>query len=221
MEAFTEPVTFTATAKNFRHSSEIKMNSTRKLCILNCLYTKWAILSEWIKIQIQSLHPHITMTKRREPAFKFCENQLIDSKVTLETASILWFQNIHCLIHRSVPLVCYFRFSYQNFVWISLLLYVYCMSHSPHPPWFYHSNNTQGVQIMKLLIKQFSSASCYLIPLRSKWSPQHTVLKYPQFMLSPTLRDKVSHQHKTTSKIIASCILIFMLLDSRWQDKRF
>jgi hypothetical protein len=33
---------------------------------------------------------------------------------------------------------------------------------------------------MKLLIMQSSPASCHFLFLRSKYSPQHPVLKYPQ-----------------------------------------
>jgi hypothetical protein len=33
---------------------------------------------------------------------------------------------------------------------------------------------------MKLLIMQVSPTCCHLIPLRSKYSPQHPVLKHPQ-----------------------------------------
>jgi hypothetical protein len=36
-----------------------------------------------------------------------------------------------------------------------------------HPPWLDHSNNTwRKVQVMKLLIMQFSPASPHFIPLR-------------------------------------------------------
>ena len=41
-------------------------------------------------------------------------------------------------------------------------------------------NNIFLVQIIKLLIVQFSPLPCYLVPLRSKYSPQHPVLKHPQ-----------------------------------------
>jgi hypothetical protein len=46
------------------------------------------------------------------------------------------------------------------------------------PPWFDHSINIPLVKIMNLLITQFSPASCYLVPLRSKCSPQDPVLRY-------------------------------------------
>jgi hypothetical protein len=41
-----------------------------------------------------------------------------------------------------------------------------------------------GVQVMKLLTTQFSPPSCYFISLRSKYSPQHPVLKHPQSICS-------------------------------------
>jgi hypothetical protein len=45
-----------------------------------------------------------------------------------------------------------------------------------HPPLFDHSNYTwRRVQVMKLLITQFSLTSCHFTSLRSKYSPQHPV----------------------------------------------
>jgi hypothetical protein len=42
-----------------------------------------------------------------------------------------------------------------------------------HPPWLLDSNYTwRRVQVMKLLIMQFSPTSCHFISLRSKYSPQ-------------------------------------------------
>jgi hypothetical protein len=38
---------------------------------------------------------------------------------------------------------------------------------------------------MKLLIMQFPPNSRHIIPLRSKYSPQHPVLKHPQSMFLP------------------------------------
>jgi hypothetical protein len=40
-------------------------------------------------------------------------------------------------------------------------------------------------QVMKLLIMQFSPISRHFISLRSKYSPQHPVLKHPQSMFHP------------------------------------
>jgi hypothetical protein len=63
------------------------------------------------------------------------------------------------------------------------LCYMPCLSHSP---WLDHSKYTWLiVQVMKLLIMQFSPPSRHFISLRSKYSPQHPVLKHPQSMFLP------------------------------------
>jgi hypothetical protein len=55
-----------------------------------------------------------------------------------------------------------------------------------HPPWINHSNYiTWRIQVMKLLILQFSPTSYHLISLWSKYSPQCPLFKYPQFMFFP------------------------------------
>jgi hypothetical protein len=59
--------------------------------------------------------------------------------------------------------------------------YMLCPS---YPPLLDQCNYTlRRVQVMRLLIMQFSPTSCHLISLRSKY-PQHPVLK-PQSMLLP------------------------------------
>jgi hypothetical protein len=65
--------------------------------------------------------------------------------------------------------------------------YPHSSSHScympcpPHPPWLDHSNFTwPSVPAMKLLIMQFSPTSRHFIPLRSKYSSHHPVLKHTQ-----------------------------------------
>jgi hypothetical protein len=42
-----------------------------------------------------------------------------------------------------------------------------------------------SVQVMKLLIMQYSAASLHFLPHRSKYSPQHPVHKHPQFVFFP------------------------------------
>jgi hypothetical protein len=71
-----------------------------------------------------------------------------------------------------------------------------------HPPWLHHSNDIwRREQVTKLLIMQFSPTSYYFVTLRSNYSPQHPVLKYPTF--------------KTIAKIVVLYILIFIFLESR------
>jgi hypothetical protein len=73
---------------------------------------------------------------------------------------------------------------------------------------------------MKLLIMQFYSPSHHFISLRSKYSPQHPVLKHPQSGFSLNVGDQVSHPYTTTGKMIVLYILILMFLDSRREDKK-
>jgi hypothetical protein len=59
------------------------------------------------------------------------------------------------------------------------------MSRPPHPPWFHHPNNIRWrIQAMKFIIVQFYSWSIFL-PFRSKYPPQHSVLKNPQSVFLP------------------------------------
>jgi hypothetical protein len=44
---------------------------------------------------------------------------------------------------------------------------------------------------MEFLIMQFSRTSYYVVPLGSKYSPQHSVLKHPLSKLFPNVRDRV------------------------------
>jgi hypothetical protein len=67
-----------------------------------------------------------------------------------------------------------------------------------HPPWLDHFNYTWlRVQITKLLIMQFSPTSRHF-SLRSKYSPQHPVLKHPSLCSSLNVRDQVSHPYRAT-----------------------
>jgi hypothetical protein len=71
-------------------------------------------------------------------------------------------------------------FPHQNPVYASPpthTRYIPCPSHS----WFYHPHNIGwGVQIIKLLIMWFSPLTCYLVPLKPKYSPQLSILKHPR-----------------------------------------
>jgi hypothetical protein len=49
----------------------------------------------------------------------------------------------------------------------------------------YLAYTRRTVQLMELPVMQFSPPSRHSIPLRSKYSSQHPVLKHPQFMFFP------------------------------------
>jgi hypothetical protein len=61
-------------------------------------------------------------------------------------------------------------------------------------PWFDNPTNIwRGSHIIKLLIMHSSPASCPFLPLTSKSSPQHPVLKHSQSMVFLKARDQDSH----------------------------
>jgi hypothetical protein len=68
---------------------------------------------------------------------------------------------------------------------------------------------------------QFSPATYYFIPLRSKYSPQHPGSNTLSLCSSLNVRDQVSHPYKTTGTVIVLNILIVTFLGSRWKDKKF
>jgi hypothetical protein len=70
-------------------------------------------------------------------------------------------------------------------------------------------------------ILPFSPASCLFIPLRSKYSLKHPVLKTLNLCSWLHVRDQVSHSYNATDKIIVLYTLIFTFLHGRWEDKRY
>jgi hypothetical protein len=82
-----------------------------------------------------------------------------------------------------------------------------------------HPNNMWwNIQVMKLLIMQ-SSPACPFLPLTSKYSTQHPVLKHNLCSLL-SVRDQVSHPYKTKDIIMVLYILIFVYLERKLKHKR-
>ena len=78
------------------------------------------------------------------------------------------------------------RSPHRNSVYISPLPHARYMPRPSHSSRFYHPNNIAwGVQIIKILITQFTPLPFYLVPLRPKDSPQHPILNHPQSTFHP------------------------------------
>jgi hypothetical protein len=73
---------------------------------------------------------------------------------------------------------------------------------------------------VKFIIMQFSPRTVVL-PYRSKYLPQHSVLKTLSLCSSLKVGDQVSHPYSTTGKITALYTLIFTSFDMRREVKRF
>jgi len=66
------------------------------------------------------------------------------------------------------------QFPHQDSTHPPLLIHTRHMPSPSHSSRFYHSHNIGwGVQIIELLVMQFPSFHRYLVPPRSKYSPQH------------------------------------------------
>src|SRR5215475_13412528 len=73
------------------------------------------------------------------------------------------------------------RLPHQHPVYTSILPHTRHMPCPSHSSRFYHPHYIgQGVQIIQLLVMQLSPFPRHLVPLRSKYSPQHPILKHPQ-----------------------------------------
>jgi len=97
-----------------------------------------------------------------------------------------------------------FRFSKQNIKFMSHLsypCYIYRPSHPPLSP----NNIWWCVQVIKLLIMQSSPAFHHVLPLRSKYYPQHPVLKH---LSSLSVRETKFHTH-TKQQIKNYCFVYF------------
>jgi hypothetical protein len=62
---------------------------------------------------------------------------------------------------------------------------------------------------MEILITQVYPVSGHFIPLRYKYSQKHPVPKHPLSVFSINVANQLSHQYKTTDKIIILYILIY------------
>jgi hypothetical protein len=82
-----------------------------------------------------------------------------------------------------------------------------------HSSWFYHPNNIWwGVQIITLLFMQSFLFPCYLVPLRTKYLPQHLILQHPRPMFLPQcdrpgFTPRQNNRKSCNSLILASLFL--------------
>jgi hypothetical protein len=75
---------------------------------------------------------------------------------------------------------------------------------------------------MKLLIMQFLH-HLIVSPLSDPYRPPRIIIgtTYPITLSLFLCEDQVSHQYKTTDKIILLCILMFIFLDKQREERRY
>ena len=96
------------------------------------------------------------------------------------------------------------------------------MPRPTHSSRFDHPNNIEWVQIVKLLIMQFSPLPCYRVPLRPKCSPQQSILKHLQLtFLLQCQRPRFTPIQNNTQNYIFLYILIVRFLHRKLEDKIF
>lgn len=124
----------------------------------------------------------------------------------------------HILIFHSHLLLCFSRALFPPDVHAKYSMYFSPLPHTCHVlhqsrfPSFRHQNNVWWeVQIILLFIMTISPVSLYLLPLRSKYLPQHPILEHPQLIFLP-LKSQMSlsltHTHTQASK--TRCKMIFI-----------
>jgi hypothetical protein len=109
-------------------------------------------------------------------------------------------------------------FSDQNFLCISHLSHACYMPRPCHPSCIYRYNNTLWrVKVMKLLIMQSSPPCRHVLPLMTKYSPQHPVLVYVAYFSWETKLKCIQNN----SQNYTFYILISKFKVSIWECRRF
>jgi len=115
------------------------------------------------------------------------------------------------------------RFPQQDPIQPPLLTHTRQIPNPSHSSPFYHPHDIGwGVQIISSSLYNLLHSPRYLVPPRSKYSPQHLVLKHPQPPFLPQCQrpsfTPIQYNRQNYSSIH---ILICIFLDSNLEDKRF
>jgi hypothetical protein len=104
------------------------------------------------------------------------------------------------------------RFPHLNPIYTSPLPHTCYMPRQFHSSRFDHPNNIWWEQIVKFLVMYSSLLPYYLVPLKSKYSPQHPILRTPQPTFLASCERSIFISIQKLGKIIFLYILIFIIL---------
>ena len=135
-----------------------------------------------------SRNPKVYYRTHKRPPPVHIEGQ--PNPVHIPTSHLLEIQpnTIHPPSPRSPQWCLSLQSHYQDPIHLPLLTHMRHMSSPFHSSPFYHPhNNGWGIQIIQLLVMQSSPFPRYIVivPPRSKYSPQHHLLKHPQIPSLP------------------------------------
>ena len=108
------------------------------------------------------------------------------------------------------------RFPHQNPLYTSPLPHTLYMPRPSHSSRFYDSNNIWwAMQIFKLLIMYFSPLPCHLVPLRPKYSSQHSIFKHPIYLYLCFLYLFLPVFANNTNYLEITCNILYKILTDR------
>ena len=158
------------------------------------------VLTQWCRVLLEKL----TGSQLLKKFHAFCgTRKFITAVTTARHLYLSWARSIQFMPHPSSWRSILILFSHlrlglssgsfpqvsppNTFMLLSPPPYVLHVRVRPfHSSRFDHPNNIWwGVQIIKHLIMQFYPLCCYFVPIRTKYSPQHPILKHHQPTLLP------------------------------------
>ena len=96
------------------------------------------------------------------------------------------------------------RLSHENLLWTSPVFHTCHMPRPSHSAWLDPPNNIcWRVKIMKLLVRQSSPLSYYLVPVRPKYLPQHPIVEHPQTVPPSTWKISFTPTQNNTQNCIS------------------
>jgi len=163
--------------------------------------------------------------------------RFITALTGVQQLSLSWAKSIHSIYRHHISwrsiliLYNYLRLCLPNGFFdpgfTNNLLYTSpLLSHTRHIPSPSHSFESIIPQyrvkrnIYLTILYAISSIPCFLLPPRSKYTPQHNVVKKPSVFFPPAMAANKIHNRKNNRQIYSSMYLVLKYFASNLEDKR-